>query len=191
LGLIHERGISSFEGLENILPNLRILVSSAPVNKHEKDENLLNSFLYLVRNFPKLEEIRFRDLYSKSKISRLLKKEKPSLNIYYTGSCQYEPEPEKEGTRRNRKDSDEEESSESSPQKRKQTAKKQTKRTTTNTKKPAAKKAAPKQKTAATKTKQKAKVDKKKPAGKKTATTPKKKKIAPTTKKAGQKKKNN
>ncbi len=37
-----------------------------------------------------------------TRIPRLLKKEKPSLSIYYPSLCQYEPEPEKEGTRRDR-----------------------------------------------------------------------------------------
>ena len=101
--LIDEIAISRFEGLENILPNLRILESSTRVSGRENDENLLNSFLYLVRNFPKLEEIQFSGLHSfNSKIPRLLKKEKPSLIIYYPSLCQYEPEPEKEGTRRDR-----------------------------------------------------------------------------------------
>ncbi len=103
LDLIDEKGLSRFEGLENILPNLRILESSARVDKRENDENLLNSFLYLVRNFPKLEEIRFNSRSSdtsnpmNTRIPRLLKTEKPSLIIYYPETCQYEPEPEKEG----------------------------------------------------------------------------------------------
>jgi hypothetical protein len=112
LELMNEKALSRFEGLENILPNLRILVSSARVDERENDENLLNSFLYVVRNFPKLEEIRFngKDAFSSGKffkpmhtrIPRLLKKEKPNLIIYYPSSCQYESEPEKEGTRRDR-----------------------------------------------------------------------------------------
>jgi hypothetical protein len=103
LELIDERALYSFEGLENIFPNLRIFVSSARVDLRENDENFLNSFLYLVRNFPKLEEIRFKGSNSfKSNFSQLLKKEKPSLIIYYPETCQYEPEPEKEGTRRDR-----------------------------------------------------------------------------------------
>jgi hypothetical protein len=103
LELFDEKAISLFEGLENTLPNLRILESSARVDERENDENLLNSFLYLVRNFLKLEEIRFSGLHSfNTRIPRLLKKEKPSLIIYYPKTCQYEPEPEKEGTRRDR-----------------------------------------------------------------------------------------
>jgi hypothetical protein len=112
LELKDENAISCFEGLENIFPNLRILVSSARVDERENDENLLNSLLYLVRNFTKLEEIRFSGqgadgLYKNFKpmntrIPRLLKKEKPSLIIYYPETYQYEPQPEKEGTRRHR-----------------------------------------------------------------------------------------
>jgi hypothetical protein len=186
LELRYEKALSRFEGLQNILPNLRILESSVRVDEREDDENLLNSFLYLVRNFPKLEEIRFNgqcDLSSfkefkpmNTRIPRLLKKEKPSLIIYYPNSCQYEPEPEKEGTRRDR------DREESPPQQQKQKQKQ------TNTKKPRPKKAVPKKSTT-TKKKRKAKVEKKKkPAGKKTAAPPKKKKIAPA-KKAAKKKK--
>ncbi len=107
-----EIAVSCFEGLENIFPNLRILESWARVDQRENDENLLNSFLYVVRNFPKLEEIRFNshtDLSAdemfipmNTRIPRLLKKENPNLNIYYPSLCQYEPEPEKEATRRDR-----------------------------------------------------------------------------------------
>ncbi len=110
LELIDEKAISLFEGLENILPNLRILVSSARVDEHENNNNLLNSFLHLVRNFPKLEEIRFngkcisssRKMFNpmNTRIPRLLKKEKPSLIIYYPETCQYEIELEKAGPRR-------------------------------------------------------------------------------------------
>jgi hypothetical protein len=83
LELIDENALSRFEGLENILPNLRVLVSSARVNERENDENLLNSFLYLVRNFQNLEEIQFRDdNFYNSSVSRALKKEKPNLIIY-------------------------------------------------------------------------------------------------------------
>jgi hypothetical protein len=200
LELIREMVLSRFEGLENVLPNLRIIESSARVDERQKEENLLNSFLYVVRNFPKVEEICFNGEGAnksfkefkpmQTRIPRLLKKEKPSLIIYYPISCQYEPEPEKEGTRRDREDSDEEEEeeeeeegeeeerSESSPQQ---------KQRPTKAKKPRAKKASPKKSTA-TKKKQKAKVEtKKKPAGKKTTATSKKKKIAPT-KKAAKKK---
>ncbi len=109
LELMYERALSRFEGLENILPNLRIVVSSARVDARENDENLLNSLLYLVRNFPQLEEIRFncKNVFSRgmtfkpmnTRIPRLLKKENPSLIIYYPSLFQYEPEPEKEGTR--------------------------------------------------------------------------------------------
>ncbi len=184
LELIDEIAISRFEGLENILPNLRILESSARVDKRTHVENLLNSFLYLVRNFPKLEEIRFKregdDESSKNfkpmnaRIPRLLKKEKPSLIIYYPETCQYEPVPEKEGKRRDR---------EEPPQQRNQ-------RTTTKTRKPATKKAVRKTTTTTTKKKRKAKVEKKKKlAGKKIAAKPKGKKNVPTTKKAGKKKK--
>jgi hypothetical protein len=112
LELIDELALSRFEGLENIFPDLRILESSVRVDERENDENLLNSFLYLARNFPKLEEIRFNGQGASAsyqtfkpmntRIPRLLKKEKPSLIIYYPESCQYEPEPEKEGTRRDR-----------------------------------------------------------------------------------------
>ncbi len=110
LVLSFEIAVSRFEGLENIFPNLRALVSSAFVKERENDEDLLNSFLYLVRKFPKLEEICFNGQVAKAtyknfepmntRIPRLLKKEKPSLSIYYPSLCQYEPEPEKEdGTR--------------------------------------------------------------------------------------------
>ncbi len=112
LELKYENALPCFEGLENIFPNLRILVSSARVDKRKNDQNLLNSFLYLVRNFPKLEEIRFSGKSAnlsdtiftpmQTQIPRLLKKEKPSLIIYYPISCQFEPEPEKEGSRRDR-----------------------------------------------------------------------------------------
>jgi hypothetical protein len=132
LDLTHEIALSRFDGLENIFPNLRILVSSSQicessyhlpksanprisstrVDLYQFDENLLNSFLYVVRNFPKLEEISFngkcisssRKIFKpmNTRIPRLLKKVKPSLIIYYPSSCQYEPEPEKEGTRRDR-----------------------------------------------------------------------------------------
>jgi hypothetical protein len=198
--------LSRFEGLENFLPNLRILVSSTLVTLNQNDDNVLNSFLYLVRNFPNLQEIRFPDNHSfNTRIPRLLKQEKPSLVIYYPETCQYELAPgeevtrrDREGTRRNRQDfdedSDEETASSESPprkQKQKQTTKKQTKRTTANTKKPKAKKAVPKKTTTAKKKKQKAKVEKKKkkPAGKKTPATPKGKKIAPAKKVAKKKNK--
>ncbi len=110
--LSYESALSRFEGLENIFPNLRILVSSARVNERENDENLLNSFMYVVRNFPTLEEICFIGRIAlssdtkvkpmKTRIPRLVKKEKSSLIVYYPDTCQYEPEPEKEGTRRER-----------------------------------------------------------------------------------------
>jgi hypothetical protein len=121
LELRFEVALSRFEGLENIFPNLRILESSTRVDERENDKKLLNSFLYLVRNFPKLEEIRFNGQGPSShkifkrftgdttifkpmhtRIPRLLKQEKPGLSIYYPSLCQYEPEPEKEGTRRDR-----------------------------------------------------------------------------------------
>jgi hypothetical protein len=95
LELSYEKAISRFEGLENIFPNLRILESSARVDKRENDENLLDSFLYVVRKFPKLEEIRFSNVRCLDlRIPRFLKKEKPGLIIYYPETCQYEPEQE-------------------------------------------------------------------------------------------------
>jgi hypothetical protein len=112
LQLVDENAISCFEGVESILPNLRIFVSSTRLDKRKDEENRLNSFLYLVRNFPKLEEIHFnpQSAFSpyknfkptNSRIPRLLKKEKPSLIIYYPSLCQYEAEPEKEGARGDR-----------------------------------------------------------------------------------------
>jgi hypothetical protein len=102
----------SLEGLETFFPNLKILKSHRPMDKFESDEEVLNSFLYVVRKFPKLEEIQFnhktRDYLGftiencfNTRIPRLLKKEKPSLVIYYAGSCRYEPEPAKEVTTNN------------------------------------------------------------------------------------------
>jgi hypothetical protein len=110
LELRDEMALSRFEGLENIFPNLRILESSTSVDERENDEDLLNSFLYVIRNFPKLEEIRFSGQVAdasykickpmNTRIPRLLKKEKPSMIIYYPETCQYEPESENEGETR-------------------------------------------------------------------------------------------
>jgi hypothetical protein len=85
----------SFEGMENILPNLKVFDSMVTLEQFEQveeEEEMLNSFLYLVRNFPKLEEMKFADEIGpvkKSRIARVLKKEKPSLIIYYSKLCQY------------------------------------------------------------------------------------------------------
>jgi hypothetical protein len=92
--LVHEECSEyfSFEGLENIFPNLKIFVLSKNLDIFPEDSDIVKSFLCAVRNFSKLEEIRFNDSDSfNSRTSRLLKTENPDFIIYYPKTFKYEP----------------------------------------------------------------------------------------------------